>query len=267
MKFALNQMTAPYLPLPAFLDLARDLGCAGVELRNDLDGFGRPVFDGQAPGQVQAMLRDRGLRLLGLSQVYPFNCWDAARAAEVATLIGLAQRAGAESISLIPRNDGAPGDLRPALEGCQPLLEKAGMVALVEPLGFARSSLRQKSELVEQIGALGMGAQFRIVHDTFHHHLAGGGPLYATETGLVHVSGVVHPDLPVDGMEDHHRVLVDGRDRLDNAGQIAALIRAGYDGEFSYECFAPGIQALSEPLPALRRSFDHLSRAVAERTG
>ncbi len=267
MKFALNQMTAPHLPLPAFLDLARDLGCIGVELRNDLDGFGRPVFDGMMPEQVQAMLRDRGLRLLGLSQVYPFNWWDAARAAEVATLIALAQRAGAETISLIPRNDGAPGDLRPALEGCQPLLADAGMVALVEPLGFARSSLRQKADLAQQITALGMGAQFRIVHDTFHHHLAGGGPLYPEMTGIVHVSGVAHPDLPVDAMEDHHRVLIDGRDRLDNAGQIAALIAAGYDEAISYECFAPEIQALIEPLPALRRSFEHLSREVAARTG
>ena len=43
MDFALNQKTAPKLGFAAFLDLAAELGCVGVEPRNDL---GRPVFDG-----------------------------------------------------------------------------------------------------------------------------------------------------------------------------------------------------------------------------
>ena len=44
--FALNQKTASRLGFAAFLDLAADLGCVGVEPRNDL---GRPLFDGIAP--------------------------------------------------------------------------------------------------------------------------------------------------------------------------------------------------------------------------
>ena len=43
MDFALNQKTASQLGFAAFLDLAAELGCVGVEPRNDL---GRPVFDG-----------------------------------------------------------------------------------------------------------------------------------------------------------------------------------------------------------------------------
>ena len=46
MDFALNQKTASRLDFAAFLDLAADLGCVGVEPRNDL---GRPLFDGIAP--------------------------------------------------------------------------------------------------------------------------------------------------------------------------------------------------------------------------
>ena len=74
MDFALNQKTASRLDFAAFLDLAADLGCVGVEPRNDL---GRPLFDGIAPGRAAEMARERGLRFVGLSEVYPFNDWNA----------------------------------------------------------------------------------------------------------------------------------------------------------------------------------------------
>ncbi|MDD7971890.1 TIM barrel protein [Roseinatronobacter alkalisoli] len=266
MKFALNQMTAPHLQFAGFLDLARDLGCMGVELRNDMGALNRPLFDGLAPEQAGEMVRARGLRFLGLSQVYPFNSWNDDRAAEVVSLIDTAKRAGAETISLIPRNDGTGGaegerqaNLRVALKECYPMLGAADMIALVEPLGFVRSSLRSKTELVEMIAALDMADRVRIVHDTFHHTLAGGGALHAAQTGIVHISAVVDPALPVEQMEDEHRVLIDSRDRLGNIDQIAALLAAGYDGVFSYECFSPETQALADPLTALRQSFDFIS--------
>ncbi len=41
LNFALNHMTTPKLGWLAFLDLAKDLGCVGVEFRNDLQG---PLF-------------------------------------------------------------------------------------------------------------------------------------------------------------------------------------------------------------------------------
>ncbi|WP_439562837.1 TIM barrel protein [Roseinatronobacter sp.] len=266
MDFALNQMTAPNLNLEDFVDLARDLGCIGVELRNDMAALGRPLFDGLSPEQAGEMVRARGLRFLGLSQVYPFNSWNDARQAEVAALIDTAKRAGAETISLIPRNDGTGGaegerqaNLRVALKACYPMLVAADMVALVEPLGFGRSSLRSKQELVEMIAALDMEDRFLIVHDTFHHTLAGGGPFFAAQTGIVHISAVVDPTLSVDHMEDEHRVLIDGQDRLGNIDQIEALITAGYKGAFSYECFSPQTQTLADPATALRQSFDFIS--------
>ena len=266
MDFALNQMTAPNLSLRDFLDLAQDLGCVGVELRNDMAGLGRALFDELSPEQAGEMVRARGLRFLGLSQVYPFNSWDDTREAEVAALIDTAKRAGAETISLIPRNDGTGGaegerqaNLRVALKACYPMLVAADMVALVEPLGFGRSSLRSKQELVEMIAALKMEDRFLIVHDTFHHTLADGGPFFAAQTGIVHISAVVDPTLSVDQMEDEHRVLIDGQDRLGNIDQIAALIDAGYKGAFSYECFSPQTQALTDPVNALRQSFDFIS--------
>ena len=40
LPFALNHMTAPKLGWEPFLDLAKALGCVGVEFRNDLPGKG-----------------------------------------------------------------------------------------------------------------------------------------------------------------------------------------------------------------------------------
>lgn len=266
MFWALNQMTAPNLGFAEFLDLARALGCRGVEVRNDLP---RPLFDGIAPQDAGKMASDRGLRLVGLSQVYPFNAWSDEIKTKVRDLITIAKQAGAETISLIPRNEGMgtgekerKDNLNTALAGILPLLDDADMTALVEPLGFQRSSLRYKSELVHAIEALGGSHRYKLVHDTFHHALADGGPLFPEHTGIVHISAVVDQALRLDEMEDEHRVLVDGRDRLDNVGQIAALLAAGYVGPISYECFSPDVHALKEPFHAIKSSIEFIEAGL-----
>jgi 2-keto-myo-inositol isomerase len=269
MQWTLNHMTTPNLGFEAFLDLAKSLGCVGVEVRNDIE---RPLFDGMDPAEAGRLARDKGLRLVGLSQVYPFNSWSDAVAEEVRNLIATAKAAGAETISLIPRNDGTgtangerQANLRLAMKEVLPMLEEADMTALVEPLGFPVSSLRQKSELVEVIEALNAGHRFKLVHDTFHHTLAGGGDYYPDHTGIVHISAVVDPAVPVDEMQDSHRVLIDAHDRLGNVEQIAALLAAGYDGAFSYECFAPETQAMADPYSELKRSFEFISSQLRAR--
>ena len=263
MKTALNHMTVPNLGYTDFLDLAARLGCVGVEVRNDID---RPLFDGMDPAEAGRIAADKGLRLVGLSQVYPFNSWDDERAQAVAALIATAKAAGAETISLIPRNDGTglgngerQANLRVAMKAILPMLQGADMTALVEPLGFLRSSLRSKQELVQTIEALEGQQHFKLVHDTFHHTLADGGPIFPQYTGIVHISAVTDPALSIDQMEDEHRVLVDEDDRLDNVGQIAAMLAAGYDGPISYECFSPVTHAMADPYSELRRSFDFIS--------
>ena len=266
MKWALNHMTTPNLGYEDFLDLAVKLGCVGVEVRNDID---LPLFDGMDPGEAGALARSRGLRLVGLSQVYPFNTWSPEIAQEVRDLIAIAKAAGAETISLIPRNDGTQtgegerqANLRLALKEALPLLEAADMTALVEPLGFPVSSLRQKSELVDTIDALEAKHRYKLVHDTFHHTLAGGGAYYPDYTGIVHVSAVVDPNVPVAEMQDSHRVLIDAKDRLGNVEQIRDLLALGYDGVFSYECFSPETWAIEDPHSEIRKSFDFIAAQV-----
>jgi 2-keto-myo-inositol isomerase len=264
---AINHMTVPSLRYDALFRLARNLGCVGVELRNDL---GRPLFDGDAPERVVAEVRENGLRIVGLSQVYPFNSWSDKVRAEVELLITQAKACGAETISLIPRNDGegtAQGErkanLTTALKEIAPMLDAADMVALIEPLGFETSSLRSKAETVEVIESIGAARRFKLVHDTFHHHLAGGGPFFPKHTGMVHVSGVTDPALRPANMRDKHRVLVDSDDQLGNIAQIRALREAGYAGPISFEAFSPEIHAIPDPEPALRRSIDFIQNKLA----
>ncbi|RFB80363.1 TIM barrel protein [Methylovirgula sp. 4M-Z18] len=269
LKFALNHMTAPRLDCRAFLDLAASLNCVGVELRNDLADKNlttAPFFDGEAPAMIGAYAREKGLRLLGLSEAYGFNAWSESMRDKVQLLINQAAEAGAESISLIPRND-APvyaGDereeaLRRALRNIIPMLDKAKLIALIEPLGFVTSSLRHKADAVASIKAVGGEAHFKLVHDTFHHHIAGDRDFFPEFTGIVHVSGVIDPDLAPEDMQDRHRILVDDRDRLDNLGQIRALLDAGYEGAFSYEAFSADVHALTAPAMPLRQSMEFIA--------
>lgn len=269
LPFALNHMTAPRLGWEAFLDLASRLGCAGVEFRNDLPGA---LFQGAEPAVVGAACKARGLRFLALAEVKMFNDWSDAKRAEAGALMQIAVAAGAEAVSLIPRNDGvatAPAEsraaMRLALGELLPMLRAHGLRAMVEPLGFEVCSLRFKSDLVDCIEALGGTDTYGIVHDTFHHHLAGGGPIFAAHTGIVHVSGVTDPSVAVADMRDGHRVLVDADDRLGNLAQIAALREAGYEGPISYEPFAASVHALEDAEPALRESIEFITAGLLQK--
>lgn len=99
----------------------------------------------------------------------------------------------------------------------------------------------------------------QVLHDTFHHAISGEESFFADETGLVHVSGEEEERLPVSSMRDAHRVLVGPRDRLDNIGQIEALLGAGYRGFFSFEPFAESVHDLSDTASALKESVAWLS--------
>lgn len=259
LPFALNHMTTPRLGYEEFLTLSRMLGCAGVEFRNDLGGA---LFGGDAPERVAAAARDAGQTIFALAEVKCFNDWSDTKAAEADALIETAVSLGAEAISLIPRNDGKgrgngerQAHLRLALRELGPRLEEAGLIGLVEPLGFEICSLRFKSEAVDAVEALGLTGRVKLVHDTFHHHLAGGGEIFPAHTGIVHISGVTDPTLSISEMRDAHRVHVDARDRLGNIEQLQALQDGGYSGPVSVEVFAPEVHGLTSPGRALETTF------------
>ena len=249
---ALNHMAVPTLGYDAVLRLAQALGCVGVEFRNDLPG---PLFGGTDPAQVGEEARAMDLRILALAEVKTFNAWSDEVAASAANLMTIAGAAGAEAISLIPANDGRTTDLNRALQSLAPMLDEAGLIGLIEPLGFVTATLRFKQEVVETLDALGLTDRFKLIHDSFHHHLAGDGPIYPQHTGLVHISGVTDQSLAVSDMRDSHRGLVDADDRLGTLDQIAALRAGGYSGPISVEPFAPEVHTLADPRAALAQSF------------
>ncbi|WP_018237074.1 TIM barrel protein [Ensifer sp. BR816] len=263
---ALNQKTARHLSYEDFLDLAKELGCVGVEPRNDL---GRPLFDGISAPRAGSMARERGLRLLGLSEVYPFNDWSDERANAVQSLIDAADESGAETISLIPRVDGRATEdgvrqqaLRHAMREVLPMLDGRKVVALIEPIGFATSSLKDKAELVDAIEAMGGPTKFKLVHDTFQHAIAGDGPIFPEYTAIVHISGISDPAPALDGRLDAHRVFVDRKDRCGTIAQIENFLDAGYEGAFSFECTSPSIPASPTFARDVAASFEFISASV-----
>jgi 2-keto-myo-inositol isomerase len=265
--FCLNHRVAPSLSLPAFFDLARDLDVSDVEIRNELPGVA--IADGTVAATVRAEAARRGLRLLSINALYPFNIWNEERAKQAATLIDYAAACGARAIVMCPLNDASytadaterQAAVREALAALAPLLRKAGVVGLVEPLGFPECSLRLKREAIAAIDAVDGGDVFKLVHDTFHHFVAGETEFFPDRTGLVHISGVVDAGIAREAMKDAHRVLVDAADRLDNLGQIRALVAGGYMGPFSFEPFADSVSQAADIRSLLRDSMALIRQA------
>lgn len=270
LNFALNHMCAPKLDIPSFFALALELGIPAVEIRNDLEG--QAIADGTPPQAIRDEAARQGLRIISINALQRFNDWTGEREREALELIDYASRCGAGALVLVPTNDGTgrangerQANLRIALRQLAPLLRDAGVKGLVEPLGFEACSLRLKSEAADAINAIDPSGTFALVHDTFHHHLAGENRFFPDLTGLVHISGVTEGALAVSDMRDAHRVLVDGHDRLGNIEQIAEIFSAGYRGYFSFEPFADSVHNLRDIAGALSKSMAFLTSELAQK--
>ncbi len=272
-RFAINRICAARLPLPAFAAMACRLGVTTIELRNDLDGA--ETHDGTATGDILAITRGHGLTIRSINALQRFDQWDVARAREATALMRQASACGAQAVVLCPTNSRQDprsdtqrlDDLLLALRQILPLLHDHGLTGLIEPLGFAECALRRKSQARYAIQTLGSPTTLQLVHDSFHHHLAGEDTFFAADTGLVHVSGVDDPRPARDAMRDPHRVLVGPRDRLDTVGQLRTLLAAGYRGAVSFEPFADAVITAADIEQQLARSMAYLSAAVAASTG
>ena len=274
-RFALNHMTAPRFEVGEFFRLAGSLGLSEVEIRNDLSG--NAILDGTAAATVRALADQAGVTIIAINALQRFNEWTAEREREATELADYAEVCGAKALVLVPVNDGSgrangerQGNLRVALKALRTILSSRGITGLVEPLGFEICSLRSKQEAAEAIRAVDAGGVFRLVHDTFHHHLAGQTALFPEMTGVVHISGVSDAAVSVADMRDPHRVLVDRDDRLGTIAQMRALLAGGYTGPFSFEPFALSVHALGSPGEAVAESMrfiiDELARTRAPST-
>ncbi len=269
LPFALNHIVAPRRDVGAFFALARELGIAEVEIRNDLPGVA--LQDGTPANAVRDAAQAAGIVILSVNALQRFNEWNPTRKAEAEALAAYAAACGARALVMCPVNATADArgeqqrldDLREALAALRPILTAHGLTGLVEPLGFAESSLRRKRVAVDAIDAVGGGEVFRVLHDTFHHFLSGETQIFPARTGLVHISGVENRALPHDRIRDPNRVLVGLADVMGNVGQIAALLRGGYAGPFSFEPFSKAVHDLPDIAAALRDSMASIEPSVA----
>jgi 2-keto-myo-inositol isomerase len=247
LRFALNHMVAPRVSLSKLLTIAKAVGVDAVEVRNDLDGV--EILDGTSAASIREKASSSGTEILSINALQRFNDWSKGRESEARSLINFASECGAAFIVLCPVNDSnynpMPDEksqsLYNAIIGLKPMLEDAGVVGLIEPLGFSQSSLRSKRSAVQAIRAANAERIFKLVHDTFHHFVAGEREVFADFTGLVHVSGIADAALSREDMRDGHRGLVFSDDLIGNVEQLQALRREGYAGAVSFEPFSSSV--------------------------
>lgn len=268
LRFALNRMVAPNLSLPDFIQLAAALNCEAIEIRNDLKN--REIEYGTPASRVRELCAAQDIKVLSINALYPFDVWNDERRAQAIELATYARECGAEGLVMCPFNQ--PGDtrndaqraagLRTALSELALILREYGILGFIEPLGFTVSALRRKRVAVDAIKAIGGLDVFRVVHDTFHHHLAGEHEFFPELTGLVHISGVEDREAPLDSIRDGHRVLVGEDDILGNAAQIDTLLSTGYSGYLSFEPFAESVHGLADIQQALGSSMAYLQKPL-----
>nr|WP_315426445.1 TIM barrel protein [uncultured Albidiferax sp.] len=267
--FSINRISAPRIPFADFTALVKRLGVQAIEIRNDLPEA--EMVNGAKAADIGAAAIAQGLTIRSINALQRFEQFDAKRLQEATDMIAYAVACGAEALVLCPTNDlrdkRTPDqrhlDLVHALTQLKPLLDAAGLVGLVEPLGFEECAVRRKSQAVHAIHEINGANTFKLVHDTFHHHLAGEGLFFPELTGLVHISGVEDTALTPSQMRDSHRVLVGAADRLGNAAQLNTLLNAGYVGYVSFEPFAEEIAAAKDIEQQLASSMAYLTQAVA----
>ena len=210
------------------------------------------VTDDLTGDEVKALARESGIRIATINALYPFNQLNEEVLQRARQLLSDAQAVGAEALVLCPLNDGTPisaADTIHALKTLGPLFADAGIQGLVEPLGFPQSSLRSATQAQTLIREAGV--PFRLLIDTFHHHLFEDAEqtfeqeIDIQQIGLVHLSGVTDPR-PVSQLTDEERIMLSADDRLRSKQQVERLEKLGYTGLYAFEPFSSVMNSWQE---------------------
>jgi len=266
-RISLNRIIYPKLKLEDFFKFTKDLDLNKIELRNDLPGG--KIIDDYTPEQLKELIKKYGVEILTINALQKFNLGAILPKTieELKKITALSQFIGCKAIILCPNND--VKDKRDseeifketvkALKSFGPLFKDNGMQGYLEPLGFEECSLRSIVTAMKAVQESGYPV-YKIVHDTFHHHL--GPDTFETiennydisYTGLVHISGV-ECNIPVEEFRDNHRVLVTKQDRLQTKEQIELLLKLGYAGNISFEPFSKKVQEME--IEKIKSAIDH----------
>ena len=222
------------------------------------------------------LLKKYGVEILTINALQKFNLETILpdTIEELNKLIALSSSIDCKAIVLCPNND--VNDKRnsgeifketvKALKSFGPLFQDSGIQGYLEPLGFEECSLRSLVTAMKAIQESDYPV-YKIVHDTFHHHL---GPdtfdtikndYEISYTGLIHISGV-ESNVPVEEYRDNHRVLVTTQDRLQTKEQIELLLKLGYAGNISFEPFSQKVQEMEieKIKSAINNSIEYISK-------
>ena len=273
-KISLNRIIYPKLKLEDFFKFAQDLDLNKIELRNDLPG--REIIDGYSHEQLKELSKKYGVEILTINALQKFNLAAILPETiqELKKLINLSLSIGCKAIVLCPNND--VNDKRDsevifeetvkALKSFGPLFQDSGMQGYLEPLGFEECSLRSIVTAMRAIQESDYPV-YKIVHDTFHHHLAPDtfetieNNYDISYTGLVHISGV-ECNIPVEEYRDNHRVLVTEQDKLQTKEQIELLLKLGYTGNISFEPFSEKIQEME--IEKIKSAINHSIQCIGK---
>lgn len=245
-RFCINRKIAPTLSLEAFFQLVQRLGLNKVELRNDMPSG--KVTDDLSAAALRALADKYQIEIVTINALYPFNRADDALLAKAEALLQEAQAIGAKALVMCPLNEGneiSPQQTLEALQVLAPRFEKYGIQGLVEPLGFPVSSLRsavQVQTLIQQAKV-----PFKVLLDTFHHHLYENAEnefpqeINVNHIGLVHLSGV-EDTRPTAQLTDEERIMLSDRDVLNSVAQVKRLEILGYKGLYAFEPFSSTLE-------------------------
>ena len=90
-----------------------------------------------------------------------------------------------------------------------------------------------------------------MLHDTFHHKLAGENNFYFDKTGLVHISGVSDYYRKSE-LTDDYRTIIEKNDLIENINQIEKFLNNGYNEFF--------------PLSISEKFINNVDKLVAQKT-
>ena len=259
-SFALNQILFPDSPFENFISFSKKLNVKAIEIRNDIK---TNLIEENDPIKVRNICEENSIKILSINALQKFNFWNKDREKELIFLCKYADKANIDSIVLVPLNDGSINSakeqmqlLEQSLKNILRVINDYNVLGLVEPLGFTHSSLRFKSLAAKVINNY-QSNKLKIVHDTFHHALAGENEFFPSLTGLVHISGVsnIYKNIK---LLDSHRSIIDDKDILENIEQIKKLYNSNFQGFFSFEPFSNTLIKDKNIFKIVKKGFNYI---------
>ena len=267
MKVSINHSTCPNLTYENFFKLANRLKITNVEIRNDLPNL---IFDSNSTSEIYNLKKEYNINIISINALQKFNIWDNERKEELLFLCRSANEINCEGIVLVPLNSGNFFEkekhqtlLKNSLKEIDFILSEYQLKGFIEPLGFKSSSLRYKSEVIDQLKTLRVDHNFSLVHDTFHHKVAEDESTYVENTSIVHISGVNNREIKECDFTDDMRELINESDQIKNIQQINYFLSNKYDGFFSIEPFSEKIQNSDNHYDLIKESLNYINKNIS----